>query len=358
MDITKAPLFLIIPQLYTMKTLSGFEVPTSMRALILPAFESPMEIQQVPVASPGKGEVLVKIDSAPVNPSDWSFIRGMYSSKKNPPVIPGFEGSGTIVATGNDFMSRRLLGKEVACFAPQDGNGTWAEFMVTNNKTVIPLGKGFDLEQGSMLLVNPLTVFAMVEITKKRKIKAIANTAAASALGQMLERLCQEKGIDLVNIVRRQEQVALLKSKGTRYVLNSSDPNFTKDMKQLFRQLDVKLAFDAISDDSPFSLLEALPRHGEVMLYGALSEKAVIAHPGRFIFEDKCITGFWLSSWIAKQNIFKLLGLFKKVRKFITERHQTTIAQRLPLEEAQKGIQKYLEKMSEGKVIIKPGMKD
>ena len=340
-----------------MKTTADFQLPESMRALVLPAFESPMNIQQVPVPSPGKDEVLVKIVSSPVNPSDLMFIRGMYSSKKTPPVIPGFEGSGIVVATSNDFMSRRLLGKEVACFAPQDDNGTWAEYMVTSNKTVIPLGEGCDLELGSMLLVNPLTVFAMVEIAKKRKIKAIANTAAASALGQMLERLCQEQGIALVNIVRRQEQVDLLKAKGTRHVLNSSDPNFVRDMKQLFRQLDVRLAFDAISDESPFSLLEALPRHGEVMLYGALSEKAVIAHPGRFIFEDKRITGFWLSTWIAKQNIFKLLGLFKKVRKFVTESHQTTIARRLPLEKADEGIQKYMKRMSEGKVIIKPAGK-
>ncbi len=337
-----------------MRSIPGFQLPDSMQALMVVSFESPLEVAETSVPVPGKGEVLVKIDSSPVNPSDWSFLRGMYSSKKKPPVIAGFEGSGTVVATGDDFMSRRLLGKPVACFAPQDGNGTWAEYMVTSNKAVIPLGKDFDLEQGSMLLVNPLTVFAMVEIAKKRKLKAIANTAAASALGQMLDRLCTENGIELVNIVRRQEQVDDLKSKGIKHVLNSSDPYFIKDMKALFHELDVRLAFDAISDDSPYNLLEALPPQSEVMLYGALSEKAVLAHPRRFIFDDKRLTGLWLSPWITKQNIFKLLNLFKKVKKFIRDSHQTTIAQRVPLAEANDAIPKYVEKMSEGKLIIKP----
>ncbi len=330
------------------------DLPKSMKALMLQEFDKPMELVETAVPIPDKGEVLVKIDSSPVNPSDWMFIRGMYSSKKNPPVIAGFEGSGTVVATGNDFMSKRLLGKKVSCFAPPDSHGTWAEYMVTSNKTVIPLDKDFDLEQGSMLLVNPLTVFAMVEIAKKRKLKAIANTAAASALGQMLDTLGNENGLAVVNIVRRQEQVDDLKSKGMKYVLNSSEPDHIKEMKSLFRELDVRLAFDAIAGDSPFSLLEALPSRSEVMLYGALSEKEVIAHPRRFIFDDKRMSGFWLSSWIPQQNLLKLLGLFSKVKRFIKNSHQTPISQRVSLSDANEGIEKYVKNMSAGKLLIKP----
>jgi len=340
-----------------MKSIPSFRLPSKMNALVLSEFNAKPLTQKVDVPIPGKGEVLIKIDSSPINPSDNSFIRGMYSTKKTLPVIPGFEASGIVVATANDFMSKRLLGKSVACFAPQDGNGTWAEFMVTKNSMVIPLKKGFDLEQGSMLLVNPLSVIAMLEIAKKGGHKAIANTAAASALGQMMNKQCIEKNLPIVNIVRRDEQMELLKSQGAKYVVNSSSDNFTKQLSSVFSKLQVTLAFDAIAGKMASDLLEALPAGGEVMVYGGLSEQPVEAHPGKLIFEKKKLSGFWLSEWITHQPLLKMIFTFNKIQKYISEKHQTTIHKRVSLEDAVDGISLYLEKMSAGKVLVKPWMK-
>jgi NADPH2:quinone reductase len=340
-----------------MKSIPSFRLPSKMNALVLSEYNTEPQTQQVEVPIPGKGEVLIKIDSSPVNPSDNSFLKGNYSTKKTLPVIPGFEASGIVVATGNDFMSKRLLGKAVACFAPQDGNGTWAEYMVTKNSTVIPLKKGFDLEQGSMLLVNPLSVIAMMEIAKKGGHKAIANTAAASALGQMMNSLCIEKNLPLVNIVRREEQVEFLKNQGAKHVLNSSSKNFSDELSTVFSKLDVTLAYDAIAGQMAFDLMEALPIGGEVMVYGGLSEQPASAHPGMLIFQKKKLSGFWLSEWITHQPILKMLFTFNKIQKYLSEKHQTTIHKRVSLENAVEGISLYLEKMSAGKVLVKPGMK-
>lgn len=340
-----------------MKTIPSFEFPEKMSALMLTEYNGRPQLQEVDVPKPAKGEVLVKIDSSPVNPSDNSFIRGMYSTHKTLPVIPGFEASGTVVATGNDFMSKRLLGKSVSCFAPSDGNGTWAEFMVTKNTTVIPLKKGFDLEQGSMLLVNPLSVIAMIEIAKKGGHKAIANTAAASALGQMLNNLCLEKNLPIVNIVRREEQVELLKSQGAKHVINTSSENYAVELAAIFSKLHVSLAFDAIAGPTASDLLEALPAAGEVMVYGGLSEQPVSLNPRELIFKKKKLSGFWLSEWITHQPILKMLFTFNKIQKYLSQKHQTNIHKRVSLEDAVEGISLYLEKMSAGKVLVKPWMK-
>jgi NADPH:quinone reductase-like Zn-dependent oxidoreductase len=339
-----------------MKLIPGYELPTEMRALLLSEFNANPKVQQMAVPAPGKKEVLVKIDSSPVNPSDNSFIRGVYSTKKQLPVIPGFEASGQVVATGDDFMSRRLLGKSVACFAPTDGNGTWAEYMVTRNNLVIPLKKGVDIEQGSMLMVNPLSVLAMVEIAIKGKHKAIANTAAASALGKFMIRICAEKKLPLVNIVRREEQVTLLKSQGARYVLNSSDENFSKDLKEVFHKLQVTLAYDAIAGQSVFDLLEALPSGGEVMVYGGLSEQGATIHPGKLIFENKKVSGFWLSEWLAHKSTIKLIRMFNKIQRMLSKDHLITINRRVSLEDTVDGIASYLDKMTVGKILVKPGI--
>ena len=337
-----------------MKTILDGNFPDTMRALVLNQFDGKPETQEMPVQTPGKGEILVKMDSSPINPSDWSFIRGLYSSMKTLPVIPGFEGSGVVVATGNDYFSKRLLGKNVSCFAPQDGNGTWAEYMLTRFDLAVPLGKKIDLEHASMLLVNPLSVVAMTELTKKRGIKAIANTAGASALGQILNKMCLEKNIVLVNIVRRQEQVDLLKNQGAKYIVNSGSQNYKKELAEVFKKLNVMIAFDAISGHMPLDLLEALPRGGEVIVYGALSEEALSADPGRFIFEQKRISGFWLSEWVTHQNIFKLLSMFGKIQKFITEKHHTNISNRVSLERTGEVLATYNENMTAGKVLVKP----
>lgn len=341
-----------------MKTIKHFDIPHEMKALYLEEFGKDLKVKEAVVPVPGKGEILIQMDSSPVNPSDNSFLKGNYGSKKQLPIIPGFEGSGKVVASGNDFMSKRLLGKNVACFAPMDGNGTWAEFMVTKANMAIPLKKGVDLEQGSMLMVNPISVMAMVDIAKKGKHKAIANTAAASALGQMLNRQCIENNLPIVHIVRRDEQVELLKSQGAKYIVNSSSNNFIEEMTKVFNELNVSLAFDAIAGQSPFDLIEALPVGGEVMVYGGLSEKPSSIHPGKLIFEKKKVSGFWLSEWITHQSMLKMLKTFGKIQKMISHNHRTRIHQSVSLANTQKGIQAYLEHMTAGKVLVKPGLKD
>ena len=319
-----------------MKTIKNFEIPNKMNALFLEKFGEPMVVRQSDIPSPGKGEILVRMDSSPINPSDNSFILGRYSTNKKLPVIPGFEGSGRVVACGSGFMSNRLLGKNVACFAPRDGNGTWAEYMLTSANMAVPLKKSVDLEQGSMLMVNPLSVIAMIDIAKKGKHKAIANTAAASALGQMLNRLCIEKNLPIVHIVRREEQAELLRSQGAKHIINSSSENYIEDLSKIFAKLNVTLAYDAIAGKSTFELGEALPIGGEVMVYGGLSEQASSINPGKLIFENKKVTGYWTSEWIRKQSIIKLLRTFNKIQHMISHNHQFNIHSRVSLADTDK----------------------
>ena len=338
-----------------MKTLKTFSFPSKMKALVLHKYDTDPVLEEIEVPRPGKGEVLIKMDSSPVNPSDLSFLKGMYSTKKKTPVVPGFEGSGIVVATGDDLMSKRVLGKPVSCFAPTDGNGTWAEFMMTRSNSVIPLKKNVDMEQASMLLVNPLSAYAMIQIAKSKRSKAILNTAAASQLGQMMIRLSREENLPIVNIVRRQDQVDMLKNVGAEHVLNSTEKDFADQLMKICNQLKVSLAFDAIAGDMTFQLLEALPSGGEVMVYGGLSEKPAMIDPGKLIFQKKSVSGFWLSEWITHQGMIRLLFIFNKIQKFIGDKYRSSIYKRVSLKDTMEGVKSYNEKMSLGKILIKPG---
>jgi NADPH:quinone reductase-like Zn-dependent oxidoreductase len=246
------------------------------------------------------------------------------------------------------------LGKKVSCYAPENGNGTWAQYMITRASFAIPLKKDISLDQGSMLMINPLSAFAMVDIAIKEKHKAIANTAAASALGQIMVRVCKEKKLPLVNIVRRQEQADLLKEQGAEHILNSSEENFAEKLKQTFFSLNVTLAYDAIAGEMSGILANALPHGGKVAVYGGLSVSACMINPVNLIFENKKITGFWLTNWIARQNMVNMIFTSNTIQKNFSKYYQTRIQKQVSLEEFMDGLRIYQDKMTEGKVLIKP----
>jgi NADPH2:quinone reductase len=330
-------------------------LPRTMKALVLHQYGSQPVLEELPVPAPKKGEVLVKIHASPINPSDISFIHGHYHAGEKPmPVIPGFEGSGIVVATGRDFFSRRLMGKSVSCFAPGNGNGTWAQYMVTGAGFAIPMNKNIGLDQGSMLMVNPLSAYAMVGIAIKEKHRAIANTAAASALGQIMIRICKDKNLPLINIVRRQEQLLLLKEQGAEFVISSSEENFAEKLKQTFSSQRVTLAFDAIAGEMAGILAGALSPGGTVTVYGGLSQSACMINPVNLIFENKNIKGFWLSEWITRQNMITMIRISNTIQKNFNKYYRTRIQKQVSLEMFTEGLKVYEDKMTGGKVLVMP----
>jgi len=331
-------------------------IPITMRALELRALDGKpqsMALVERPVPRPDNGQVLVRIAASPINPSDLAFLRGAYIKKKLP-VIPGFEASGTVVAAGNGFMARLLVGKRVACAAPFDGDGTWAEFMVTSAKFCIPLRKNISFDQGASLIVNPLTAWALLDVAKRGRHRAIVQTAAASALGRMILRLGQRFGIPVINIVRRDEQAELLQALGANYVLNSNAPNFEDRLKKLVHELNASLAFDAVAGELAGRVLQALPKQGRLMIYGGLSLQPCQLDPRAFIFDDKHVEGFWLSNALQKNNPLRQLRNALQVQKFLASDLKTEIRARLRLEKAKEGLQQYAGDMTGGKILLVP----
>ena len=327
-----------------------------MRALELRALDGKPEslaLAERPVPRPGKGQVLVRIAASPINPSDLSFIKGMYIKKKLP-IIPGFEASGTVVASGGGFMARALVGKRVACAAPANGDGTWAEYMVTSALFCIPLRKNISFEAGASLIVNPLTAWALMDMAKRGGHPAVVQTAAASALGRMILRLGQRFDIPVINIVRRQEQVELLQALGAKYVLNSNEANFDDQLKKLCLECSASLAFDAVAGDLTSRLLQALPKQGRVIIYGGLSQQLCQLDPRIFIYDDKHLEGFWLSTWLKKRNSLLQIRTALQIQKFLANDLKTEVRARLPLENAAEALHQYASNMTGGKILLVP----
>jgi NADPH:quinone reductase len=224
----------------------------------------------VDVPRPGPSEVLVRVEAAPINPSDLGlllaggdFTSAELSGPSDRPVavlplpdaaaramaarvghaLPvGNEGAGTVVAAGSEEAAQALLGKPVAAA----GGGMYSQFRTVDASLCLELLEGTSPVDGASAFVNPMTALGMIETMRMEGHTALVHTAAASNLGRMLVRLCQEEDVALVNVVRRPEQEEILRSLGAVHVCDTSSPDFMDRLIDALKETSATVAFDAI----------------------------------------------------------------------------------------------------------------
>jgi len=241
-----------------------------LRSLIRATGELEVSLASVALPAPGAEEVLVRIDAAPINPSDLgllfgpadmstarfggtperpvltarvpeSALRGL-AGRLDIPMPVGNEGAGVVVAAGSSAAARALLGRTVAVM----GGAMYCQYRCVPVDNCLPLPAGTRAVQGCAAFVNPLTAIGMVETMRREGHTALVHTAAASNLGQMLNRLCQAENVPLVNIVRSAQQVGLLEAIGARHVLDSTADDFLPRLVDALATTGATIAFDAI----------------------------------------------------------------------------------------------------------------
>lgn len=329
-------------------------IPSTMRAVVIDSYTAGIDhvkVEERPTPVPNAGEVLVKIAATPINPSDLSFIQGRYGVRKSLPTVPGFEASGTVVAVGEGLLEESWVGKRVACFA-NDGDGTWAEYMVTTPENCLPLPDNVSDEQGAMALVNPLTAYALMDKAQSMGVGAVVQTAAASALGKMIVRLGQRMEIGVVNVVRRDGQIAELQAVDAQYILNSTEPTFEKHLREACRQLDVRLGFDAVGGEMTGRVLRAMPNGGHIIVYGGLADAPSEIGVDQLIFRNKSVSGFWLPLWIREQGVEGMAKAWREVQTWIGGDFQTDVRARYTLDAVQEALHDYTGQMTGGKVLF------
>lgn len=282
-----------------------------LRSLVRDSGEIEVSLQEVPVPEPGADEVLVRIEATPINPSDLGLLFGpadlstlQAGGTASRPVLTarvpdkamksvagrlgqslpvGNEGAGTVVKAGASPAAQSLLGSKVALI----GGAMYAQYRSMPAAQCLPLPADATAADGASCFVNPLTALGMVETMKLEGHKALVHTAAASNLGQMLNRICLKDGIGLVNIVRKPEQAALLRAQGAVHVCDQSQADFQAALTDALAATGATLGFDAIGGGKLagqiLACMEAAlnrnakeysrygsPVHKQVYLYGML----------------------------------------------------------------------------------------
>jgi len=299
-------------------------------------------------------QVLIKMEAAPCNPSDIAFIRGGYNIIKPVPAVPGFEGAGEVVEAGN--YAKEMLGKKVSSFIQNDVDGTWAEYFIANKKDCIVLKEKLDFEQGACLAINPFTAYGLVEIAETAKCKAIVQNAARGQVAEFVRVLAALKGIDVINVVRKQEQLILLKEKGVKFILDSTTENFNADLLDLVNTLKPMMAFDAVGGEMTGLFMNSLPSSSSTILYGGLAGGSLSGiDPMEIIFKGKKLEGFNLNEWIANKTPEEFDKVNHKIQDLIINgKMKTEIQASFKLDDVVTGIRAYIKSMSSGKVLFKP----
>ncbi|MEO7392790.1 MAG: zinc-binding dehydrogenase [Ramlibacter sp.] len=240
-----------------------------LRSLVKPEGELEISLVTLPTPTPAAEEVVVRVEATPINPSDIGLLFGAGDiatatltgtaalpavTMKIPPAamkamaarlgqsMPvGNEGAGVVVAAGGSPAAQALLGKTVAIL----GGAMYTQFRCMKAEQCLALLPGTTPAEGASAFVNPLTALGMVETMRREGHEALVHTAAASNLGQMLNRICVQDGVPLVNIVRKPEQAALLKSQGATHVCDASSPTFMEELTHALVATGATLAFDA-----------------------------------------------------------------------------------------------------------------
>jgi NADPH2:quinone reductase len=281
-----------------------------MHSTVTEAGELRLELKEQETPEPNADQVLVRVEATPINPSDLGVMFGftdmsaatstgtggdtvltapvseqgmrIMKARVGQALAVGNEGAGTVVATGDSDAAKSLDGKIVAIA----GGQMYGQYRCIEAASCLPLLEGHTAKDGASSFVNPMTVLSMIETMRMENHTALVHTAAASNLGQMLNRICQAEGIDLVNIVRKDEQVALLKAMGAKYVINSSADNFMADLTDAIHETGATLAFDATGGgmlaSNMLSCMEAAAARtpGAYSIYGSVKHKQVYLYGG------------------------------------------------------------------------------
>jgi NADPH:quinone reductase len=295
-------------------------------------------VEHLPVIEPAADEVVVRVEAAPLNPSDQILllgpvdpstlretgtaadpvIEGQVPIERLPAItgrlgqaVPvGNEGAGTVVATGD--AAKRLAGCRVAI---RSSTGTYSRYQTVRAVDCLVLPDGVSVRDGAAAFINPLTALGMVETMRREGHHALVHTAAASNLGQMLNRLCLADGVPLVNIVRRPAQVSLLREQGAAHVLDSSADGFDDALLDALSETGATLAFDALGGGAmAATLLSAMetvaarqlpaysrygsPRHKQVYIYGLLDPRPRVLDGS---FGIAWGVGGWLMTWFYER---------------------------------------------------------
>jgi len=312
-----------------------------MKSAVIDSFSddaSTVEVREVAPPKPGPGQVRVRMRMAPVNPGDFNYIDGIYERSfarmiwnrgaerttdspgsdvfPRPPYALGVEGVGVVEESGGGFLGNRLVGKRVAVVSGPP-NGTWQEQTLIDARRAFPVPRSLTDAEASSFFVNPLTALVLVRhVLQVPRGAVLLQTAAGSALSQMVRNLAREDDFRVIDIVRSRAGADRLKQGNSKYVVALEDEDLLEAVHGIASE-GVDYVLDCVGGATGSNVLRTLAPRGRMVCYGTLSREPIALPPRDIIMPMTSIEGFYLAAYLASRTLFQRLALVRKTAKLI-----------------------------------------
>ncbi|GAB3247519.1 zinc-binding dehydrogenase [Larkinella harenae] len=322
-----------------------------MQAVNFSSIGKPTDVLQVidlPLPEPGPGEVRIKVIASPINPSDLMYVQDLYGTRPELPSGVGFEGVGLVDQLGEGVMMR--TGIRVSFTAL----GAWSEYVIANQRSLIPVPDSLSDEVAAQLFVNPFSAYAMLEESGLQAGQWVLLTAAGSSFSKLVIQLCKLKGIHTIGTVRHNDLDDELEALGLTAIVNTEKEKLTTRVKALTEGKGVTCVLEAVGGNTASDALKCLAKGGTMLLYGALSLQNPSFNVGLIIFRELTLKGFWLTDWMRRVDSQTRQNVARNVMTLlISGKIQLPVETTYPLSEIQKAVEHSEQAGRRGKILVK-----
>jgi NADPH:quinone reductase-like Zn-dependent oxidoreductase len=319
-----------------------------MKAAILTQKNGEFKITELPIPKPGAGEVLVKLESTTINPSDLLVSSGAFGPVQYPTPL-GLEGFGTVTEAG-DEAGQKLISKKVSFWSLK--SHSWAQYTTVPISDLIVLEDSYPAELGANSYLNPITCLGLLERVQQGGHKAVIISAAASHCGKLLLHLCNEAGLKTIAIVRRDDMRDHIQAYNPTVVLNSSDNEFDEQVQKHSTELNATILIDCVNGSFTARVLKNMPPGGTAVIYGFLSGEGTIPiDSGSFVMKGQTLSTFFITAYVAGWSDEKRVAVHEKAREFM-KRFEAKSHAVLRLDDISEAVKIYTESASKGKIVI------
>jgi NADPH:quinone reductase-like Zn-dependent oxidoreductase len=328
-----------------------------MRQLQLTAHGEPSDVIELRTVSEpvlGQEDVLVLMEAAPLNPSDFLLVRGMYGVRPALPFSLGSEGVGRVTKTGSK-VDAALQGKRVLIL-PTYEQGTWADQVVVPVRNIVPMSEEADPLQLAMIGINPATAYLLLNrYVSLMPGDWIGQTAANSAMGQYIIKLAKLAGVKTLNVVRREEAAEQVRQLGGDRVVLQGD-NLHKDIEEALGGKKLSLVLDTVGGTPVGELSKELKSGGSIVGYAMQNGQFPVFSPFDFLFRGLSFHGFWLINWIRTAPRTDIQEIYQKLGDLVADGSLSAAVDHVyPLDHFKEAFEQSLKPNRSGKILFKFG---
>lgn len=315
-----------------------------------------LRVVDLPDPRPARGEVLIDVRLAPVNPADLLMAQGTYVVRREPPFVPGATGVGTVVADGGGALGRLLRGRRVVFGVPAGRDGSWAQRVATPAGLCVPVPGRLADEDAMNLLANATTAVGLLDELERGRHRGVVVTAAGGELARLLARGAVRRGLAVLPVVRTERHAAALQQRPPVLPpLVSDRPDFAERLRRACAEHGVTAAVDAVAGPLTATLLDALPPRSTVWVVGRLSGRDTQLDVfDAVVGRQQVLRGFNVEAWLGARSAPGRLAAVRRARALVDGGDPARVAHRLTLDEAPAALARAVATTSAGKTVLVP----